>query len=207
MYLVKMFCIVILSASFICYLANDGAIEPLRALEFSTFTVVKRVTPTLRSWLLPLLAFLVLPLVGWGLHLLEPLMHSHNWHVQPPLALWEDPFVQEYEAIFSYFDFSVLPVPTSGPKRNTLAVYAKVFLIKVNEHLQYSSDLRAFFFDHPQLIPLVGFFPVYNPGTGTLQLEKTVVSARHLRRKLHSIENQHLKRLLKQTVDHLQAQG
>jgi hypothetical protein len=130
-------------------------------------------------------------------------MYSGNWNLQPPIDLWKDPLVKEYEEIFRHFDFSVLPVPKRGPKRNTLEVYAKVFLIKVNQKIQYSSELREFFFDHPQLIPLVGFYRVYNPSTGALDLEKTVVSARHLRRKLQTIKNQHLKLLLKQTVDQL----
>jgi hypothetical protein len=133
-------------------------------------------------------------------------MTAGQWHLRSPLSLWEDPLVQEYEAIFAYLDFSVLPIPKRGPKRNTLDVYAKVFLIKVHQHLQYASDVRTFFLDHPQLIPVVGFFPVYDTRTGALDLEQTVVSARHFRRKLQTIENQHIKVLLKQTVDHLHAQ-
>jgi hypothetical protein len=136
---------------------------------------------------------------------LEPLIHSAHGNLQPPIELWQDPLVKEYKEIFRHFDFSVLPVPKPGPKKNTLAVYATVFLIKVNEKLQSSSDVRTFFLKHPQLIPLVGFYPVYNETTGALELEKTVVSARHFRRKLQTIKNQHLKLLLKQTVEHLQA--
>jgi hypothetical protein len=132
-------------------------------------------------------------------------MKAGNWDLQPPLAIWTDPLVKEYEHIFKFFDFSALPTPKRGPKRNTLEVYAKVFLIKVNQKIQYSSELREFFFKHPQLIPLVGFYPVYNPNTGTLDVDKTVVSARHLRRKLQSINNQHLKLLLKQTLDRFEA--
>jgi hypothetical protein len=146
----------------------------------------------------------VLPILLWALQHLEPVMYSGNWNLQPPLELWKDPLVKEYEEIFRHFDFSVLPVPQRGPKRNTLEVYAKVFLIKVNQKLHYSSELRNFFFEHPQLILFVGFYPVYNTITGALDLEKTVVSARHLRRKLQTIKNQYLKLLLKQTVDHLQ---
>jgi hypothetical protein len=131
-------------------------------------------------------------------------MNSGNWNLQPPVELWKAPLVKEYEEIFTFLDFSGLPVPKRGPKRNTLEVYAKVFLIKVNQKIQYASELREFFCEHQQLIPLVGFYPVYNKITGALDLEKTVVSARHLRRKLQSIENQHLKLLLKQTVDQLQ---
>jgi hypothetical protein len=142
--------------------------------------------------------------VHWVLQRLEPLIISDNWNLQPPLGLWKDPKVQEYEEIFWYFDFSGLPRPKCGPKKNTSEVYAKAFLIKVNEKLQHSSELRDFFLEHPQLIPLVGFYHVYNETTGTLNLQRTVVSARHFRRKLQTIENQHLKLLLKQTLDQLQ---
>jgi hypothetical protein len=146
----------------------------------------------------------VLPVILWALQPMESLMKSGNWNLQPPLEIWKDPLVKEYEEIFKFFDFSVLPVPKHGPKRNTLRVYAKVFLIKVHQKIQYSSELREFFFKHPQLIPLVGFYPVYNKITGAVDVEKTLVSARHLRRKLQTIKNQHLKLLLKQTLDQLQ---
>jgi hypothetical protein len=137
---------------------------------------------------------------------MEPLIISSNWNVQAPLEVWQDPLVKEYEIIFSYLDFSVLPRPKRGPKKNTLEVYAKVFFIKVTQKLQYSSEVRKFFLDHPQLIPVVGFCPVYTKMTGELDIERTVVSARHFRRTLQTIENHYLKRLLKQTVDRLHAQ-
>jgi hypothetical protein len=169
--------------------------------------MVKRPRLTFRWRLLRWTAGVVLPLLLWGLQHLEPLMAAGQWHLRAPLTLWEDPLVKDYETIFASLDFSVLPIPKRGPKRNTLDVYAKVFLIKVNQKLQYASEVRTFFLAHPQLIPVVGFFPVSDPHTGTLDLEKTVVSERHFRRKLHTIENHHLKRLLKGTVDRLQTQG
>lgn len=171
-----------------------------------SYTVVKRAKPSFKRRLLHWTASLMLPLVRWVLQCLEPLIISDNWNIQPPLELWKDPKVQEYEDIFRYFDFSGLPRPKRGPKKNTPEVYAKAFLIKVNEKLQYSSELRDFFLEHPQLIPLVGFYQGYNETTGALDLERTVVSARHFRRKLQTMKNQHFKLLLKQTVDQLQAQ-
>lgn len=209
MVILKISCVFLLCLSFVFYLPNNETIEPTHAEYYYTVTVVKvkRAKLAFRRYLLYWTAFFILPIVFWGLKRVEPLIQSSNWAVQPPLEAWQDPLVKEYEQIFNFFDFSVLPVPKCGPKRNTLEVYAKVFLIKVNEKLHTSSELREFFFDHPQLIPLVGFYPIYTKLTGALDLQKTVVSQRHLRRKLQSIHNQHLKLLLKQTVDQLQAQG
>lgn len=206
MVILKISCAVLLSLSLIFYLSDNWAIEPFWFSYSYSYTVVKRTTPSFKRRLVHWMASLILPLVRWGLQRLEPLIITVDWNLQPPIELWQDPLVKEYEEIFRHFDFSVLPVPKRGPKRNTLEVYAKVFLIKVNEKLQYSSDVREFFLKHPQLIPLVGFYPVYNETTGELDLERTVVSARHFRRKLQTMKNQHFKLLLKQTLDQLQAQ-
>jgi hypothetical protein len=205
MTILKISCVVFLSLTLVFYLSDNWAIAPFH---FSySYTVVKRTKPSFRKRLVQWTAFLVLPLVRWVLRRLAPLINSGNGNVQPPLDAWQDPLVKEYEEIFQYVDFSVLPVPKRGPKRNTLEVYAKVFLIKVNEKLQYSADVREFFLKHPQFIPLIGFSPGYNKTTGALDLDKTLVSARHFRRKLQTIENQYLKLLLKHTVDQLAAQG
>ena len=206
--LLKISCVFFLCLSFVFSLPDNETIEAPYTYYSSTITLVKlkRAKPAFRRRLLYWAAYLILPIVRWGLQRLEPLITSDNWNLQPPLETWQDPLVKEYEEIFNSIDFSVLPLPTRGPKRNTLGVYAKVFLIKVNQKLHSSFELRKFFLDHPQLIPLVGFYPVYNKMTGALDLEKTVVSARHLRRKLQTIENQHLKLLLKHTLDHMQAQ-
>ena len=206
MVIIKTSCIFLLSLSLIFYLSDNWAIEPFWCSSSYSYTVVKRAKLAFRRRLLHWTASLVLPLVRWLLQRLEPLIISGNWNVQPPLEVWKDPKVQEYEDIFRYFDFSGLPRPKRGPKKNTSAVYAKAFLIKVNEKLQSSSDLREFFLEHPQLIPLVGFYQVYHETTGALDLERTVVSARHFRRKLQTMKNQHVKQLLKQTLDQLQAQ-
>ena len=206
MLIVKISCVVFLCLSLLFYLSDNRAIEPCWFSYSYSYTVIKKTRPSFKWRLVQWTAFLVLPLILWVLQHLEPLMNSGNWNLQPPIELWKDPLVKEYEQLFRHFDFSVLPVPKRGPKRNTLHVYAKVFLIKVHQKRHSSSELRKFFLDHPQLIPLVGFYSVYNKMTGALDLEKTVVSARHLRRKLQTMKNQHLKLLLKQTVDHMQAQ-
>jgi len=205
MLILKIPCIFLLCLSLAFYLSANCSIEPYWFSHSYSYTVVKRTQPNFKWRLLQWTALLVLPIIIWILLPLEPLMKSGNWNLQPPLEIWTDPLVKEYEHIFSFFDFSVLPHPKRGPKRNTLEVYAKVFLIKVHQKIEYSSELREFFFEHPQLLPLVGFYPVSNPNTGTLDVDKTVVSARHLRRKLQRIENQHLKLLLKQTLDRFQA--
>jgi hypothetical protein len=165
MRIVKISCVVFLTLSFVLSLSDtdNWALEPWWFPSSASYscTVVKRPTLTFRrrllQWTALLIVPIILPLLCWLLRRLEPLIISANWNVQAPLEAWQDPLVKKYEDIFNVFDFSGLPGPKRGPKRNTLDVYAKVFLIKVNHKRHYSSDLRTFFFDHPQLIPLVGF--------------------------------------------------
>jgi hypothetical protein len=204
MLIIKTCSVVFLCLSLLVYLSDNWAMEPFWLSRSYSYTVIKRTQPNFKWRLVQWTAFLVLPGLLWVLQHLEPLMTAGDWKLQPPVERWKDPLVKEDEQIFRFIDFSGLPVPKRGPKRNPLEVYANVFLSKVNQKIQYSSELREFFFDHPQLIPLVGFYRVYNPSTGALDVEKTVGSARHLRRKLQTIENQHLKLLLKNTVDQLQ---
>ena len=135
MLMVKISCVFFLCLSLIFYLSDNQAIEPCWFSYGYAYTVIKRTRPSFKWRLVQWTAFLVLPVILWGLHYLEPLMNSGNWNLQPPLELWQDPLVKKYEQIFKYVDFSVLPTPKRGPKRNTLEVYAKVFLVKVNEKL------------------------------------------------------------------------
>jgi hypothetical protein len=153
MCIVKIFWVVFLSVTFVLYCSDTWAREPLWFSYSSSYTVVKRTQPSFKRRLMQWTAWLIFSLLCWGLHRLEPLIASDIGYLQPPLDAWQDPLVKDYEQIFEYFDFSVLPVPKRGPKRNTFAVYAKVFLIKVNEHLQTSSALREFFLEHPQSPP------------------------------------------------------
>lgn len=124
MVILKISCVFFLCLSFVFYLPDNETIEPPYTYYSYTITLVKltRAKPAFRRRLLYWVAYLILPIVQWGLQRLEPLIASDNWNLQPPLELWQDPLVKEYEQIFNSFDFSVLPVPKRGPKRNTLEV-------------------------------------------------------------------------------------
>jgi len=100
-----------------------------------------------------------------------------------------DPIVLHYRQIFHVFDFSILPEAMKGPTGNSLEVYAKVFLIMVEEGIKSSEELRRFLLKHPALVIFLGF---KLKGISTnlpfgFDIQDTVPSARHLRRKLQEI--------------------
>ena len=61
-----------------------------------------------------------------------------------------DPIVLHYKQIFDVFDFSILPEAKRGPAGNSLEVYAKVFLVMVEEGIKSSEELRRFLLKHTQ---------------------------------------------------------
>ena len=108
--------------------------------------------------------------------------------------------------IFHVFDFSILPEAKKGPAGNSLEVYAKVFLVMVEEKIKSSEELRRFLLKHPALViflglKLKGISPDLPFG---FHIEKTVPSARHIRRKLQETNNSHLKLLLYDTIHNIQ---
>jgi hypothetical protein len=117
-----------------------------------------------------------------------------------------DPLVLHYKQIFHVLDFSLLPEPKTGPKGNSPEVYAKAFLVMIEEGIKSSEKLRQFLVRHPALVVFLGFqlkgFSHDLPFG--FHIEKTVPSARHLRRKLQEINNSHLKLLLYDTIIRLQ---
>jgi hypothetical protein len=119
-----------------------------------------------------------------------------------------DPIVVHYKQIFHVFDFSILPEAKAkkGPPGNSLEVYAKVFLVMVEEGIKSSEELRRFLLKHPALViflefKLKGISPNLPFG---FDIQETVPSARHLRRKLQETQNSHLKLLLYDTIHNLQ---
>jgi hypothetical protein len=121
-----------------------------------------------------------------------------------------DPIVLHYRQIFHVFDFSILPEAKAkakkGPVGNSLEVYAKVFLVMVEEKIKSSEELRRFLLKHPALVIFLGFkLKGISPDLPFgFDIEKTVPSARHLRRKLQETQNSHLKLLLYDTIHNLQ---
>ncbi len=119
-----------------------------------------------------------------------------------------DPIVLHYRQIFHVFDFSILPEAKAkkGPAGNSLEVYAKVFLVMVEERIKSSEGLRRFLLKHPALVIFLGFKLKglsRNLPFG-FDIQETVPSARHLRRKLQETQNSHLKLLVYDTIHNLQ---
>lgn len=117
-----------------------------------------------------------------------------------------DPLVLHYKQIFHVLDFSLLPEPRTGPKGNSPEVYAKVFLVMIEEGIDSSEKLRQFLVRHPALVVFLGFQlkGISQDLPFGFHREKTVPSARHLRRKLQEFQNSHLKLLLYDTIIKLQ---
>jgi len=142
--------------------------------------------------------------------------HSQNTYEEHPCLcchfrsfVIHDPIVLHYRQIFDVFDFSILPEANKGPVGNSLEVYAKVFLVMVEERIKSSEELRRFLLKHPALVIFLGFnlkgiSPTLPFG---FDIQETVPSARHLRRKLQEIENSNLKLLLYDTIHNLQSLG
>ncbi len=85
MFVLKIFCVVLLSISLLLYLSDNQTIAPCCCSYSSTFTVIKRAIPRFGSCLTHLVAALVLPLGFWCLHRLEPLLNSGRWKIEPPV--------------------------------------------------------------------------------------------------------------------------
>lgn len=117
-----------------------------------------------------------------------------------------DPLVLHYRQIFRVLDFSLLPETTTGPKGNSPEVYAKAFLVMVEEGIESSEKLRQFLVRHPALVVFLGFQlkGISHDLPFGFHIQETVPSARHLRRKLQEFHNSHLKLLLYDTIIRLQ---
>jgi len=117
-----------------------------------------------------------------------------------------DPLVMHYKQIFHVLNFSLLPEPRTGPKGNSPEVYAKAFLVMIEEGIESSEKLRQFLVRHPALVVFLGFQlkGISHELPFGFHIEETVPSARHLRRKLQEFQNSHLKLLLYDTIIRLQ---
>lgn len=79
--------------------------------------------------------------------------------------------------------------------------YVKALLVKINDHLEYTTRLRQFLVKHPALVLSLGFRPVEDLAQPFgFNVEQTVPCDRHLRRKLQTFDNTLLQRLLGGTV-------
>lgn len=108
-------------------------------------------------------------------------------------------------------DWSVIPErdeshPWPGSPPHPQRAYVKALLVKINEHLEYTTRLRRFLVRHPALVLNLGFRPVADPTQPFgFDVEQTVPCDRHLRRKLQTFDNTWLQRVLAGTVTTLKS--
>ncbi|MFB3041304.1 MAG: hypothetical protein ACE1ZS_05800 [Candidatus Poribacteria bacterium] len=124
-----------------------------------------------------------------------------------PSYFHEDLVAKDYADFFADLHFALIPQPIyfgAGRRGHPLSAYIKALLVKTREKHTYVTDLRDFLVHHPPLILLLGFRPVVCADSPFgFDVEKTVPTARHLRRKLQTIENTYFQTLLSGTVNDL----
>jgi hypothetical protein len=123
-----------------------------------------------------------------------------------------DLVAQRYEVLFAYLDWTKVPErDESRPWRGRLphpeAAYIKAYVVMICEGKDFVTDLRRYLVEHPALVWLLGFRVVPDPHSPYgFDLEASVPTARHLRRKLRQMEASILSALLADTVATLAAE-
>lgn len=126
--------------------------------------------------------------------------------IRAPAHFAHDPVAQRYEELFRWLDWSVVgekddSLPQPGRLPHLAAAYLKAYLVMVNQKPEYHTDLYNYLRDHPALVWLIGFRLVANAGSPYgFDVASSVPTARHLRRKLGTLNPRVLAALLAQTV-------
>jgi hypothetical protein len=123
--------------------------------------------------------------------------------------IYHDPLVQRYQRLFRWLDFDSLP-PCLHPGGLDPAVYVKTFLVAVEErHTNSFERFHRFLLEHPALIVFLGYRLQGMDPTRPFGFdpETTLVSARHLKRKLQNLPHAYVQQLLLDTVVQLAAAG
>ncbi len=121
-----------------------------------------------------------------------------------------DPVVAGYRTFFSHIDWSLVEQweahrSSRGRPPHPESAYLKAFLIRIQEGIIYTSQLRRFLLKHPLLILELDFHLVLDPTTPYgFDAEKTLPCDRRLREKLRSFDQTLLQDLLHATVRALQ---
>jgi hypothetical protein len=126
--------------------------------------------------------------------------------IRAPVYFADDPVAQRYEELFGWLAWDRVPekddnLPQRGRLPQPAAAYIRAYLVMVNQKIDYQTDLREYLCDHPALVWLIGFRLVadaYSPYG--FNVAASVPSARHLRRKLGTLNPHTLAMLLAQTV-------
>jgi hypothetical protein len=126
--------------------------------------------------------------------------------MRAPAHFADDPVAQHYEDLFEWLEWSAVPenddsLPRRGRLPHPEAAYIKAYLVMVNQKLDYHTDLYDYLCDHPALVWLIGFRLVADKHSPYgFDVAASVPSARHLRRKLGTLDRRVLVALLAQTV-------
>jgi len=123
--------------------------------------------------------------------------------------IYHDPLVQRYQQLFRWLDFAALP-PCLHPGGLDPAVYVKTFLVAVEERQTTSFErFHRFLLEHPALIVFLGYRLQGVDPTRPFGFDPaaTLVSARHLKRKLQEMPHAYVHQLLLDTVLQLAAAG
>lgn len=94
-----------------------------------------------------------------------------------------------------------------GHRPHPRQAYLKALLVKVNEGLRYVTQLRRYLVEHPVLVLLLGFRPVWDASQPYgLDVEQSVPGDRWLRHQQQHLSQAELQALLHGTVANLQAE-
>lgn len=121
----------------------------------------------------------------------------------------EDPLVKRYHDFFALLEWQCVPERDEkrkwpGKPPHPERAYIKALLVKVNEKLEYITELRAFLVTHPLLVLELGFRAVMaERQLYGFDVQQTVPGARWLRHKLQHIKHETLQSLLQGTVRRL----
>src|SRR5579875_2736265 len=124
----------------------------------------------------------------------------------------DDALVQRYRTLFACFDWSLVErwqAQRSGPGRpaHPMSAYLKTFLLRINEGLRYTTDLRRFLLDHPLLVIEFGFHLVLDSRKLLgFDVEQTLPCRFWLGEQLRHLDRDLLHALLAATVTALQAE-
>lgn len=138
-----------------------------------------------------------------------PTSHLFDQSVMSAL-LTHDPVVQHYRAFFSLFDWSLVDRwqerrSSRGRPAHPESAYIKAFLVRINEGLIYSTQLRAYLVKHPLLVIELGFHLKLDPTAPYgFDVEETLPCRYWLGEKLRLMDRALLQDLLAATVAALQ---
>ncbi len=126
--------------------------------------------------------------------------------------LEHDPVVGGYRALFCLFDWSLVQQwqerrSSRGRPAHPESAYLKAFLVRINEGLSYTSQLRDFLVKHPLLVIELGFRLELDPTAPYgFDVQRTLPCRYWLSEKLRRFDRALLQDLLAATVTALQAE-